>query len=204
MGDRSDILRSFVRQAADRASKRLGPLGSLGKRIRDLAKTAGIVPDSALTKAIGRAPNVTQASVVARDGRLWVEACFGTEQWTRVSFEPREPRFAPRGPKELTFAVDPPELANKAAVRDLVAALAALVAHTLWAPLLGSMEEPVFDAIAERDGSNVRVDLRTVPAVRNAMQSGVGPLFEALELGKVHVVDGGLRLGMKLPPLLGP
>lgn len=204
MGERSDIFRSFVRHAADRATQRLGPLGSLGKRLRQFARSAGTIPNSAITKAVGRATNVTQASCVCRDGRIWVEVCFGTDDWVRASFAPAGSRFAPRGPKELTFDVEPPEMANKAAVRDLVAALAALVAHTLWAPLLGPQQDPVFDAIAERDGTKVRVDLRTVPAVRAAMQGPMGQMFDALELGRAEVVDEGLRIGMKLPPLLGP
>jgi hypothetical protein len=80
----------------------------------------------------------------------------------------------------------------------------ALIAHTLWSPLLGRPSTVTYDAIAERDEGDVRVDLRTVPAVRIAHQRGLGQMFDVLELNGVHVVDGGLRLKLKLPPLFAP
>jgi hypothetical protein len=87
-------------------------------------------------------------------------------------------------------------------VRDLIGAIAALVAHSLWAPFFGRLLNPSFDAIAERDGSHVRIDLRSVPAVRSAHQKGLGQLFDMLELSGLSVSDGALRLHVKLPPLL--
>jgi hypothetical protein len=89
-------------------------------------------------------------------------------------------------------------------VRDLIAAIGALIAHALWAPFLGRLLNPSYDAIAEREGAEVRVDLRSVPAVRMAQQKGLGQLFDFLELSNVHVTDGALRLTVKLPPIFAP
>jgi hypothetical protein len=84
----------------------------------------------------------------------------------------------------------------------LVGAIAALVAHVLWAPFFGRLLNPSYDVIAERDGAEVRVDLRSVPAVRAAYNKGLSQLLDMLELGGLGVVDGALRLQIKLPPLL--
>jgi hypothetical protein len=89
-------------------------------------------------------------------------------------------------------------------VRDLVAAIAALVAHALWAPFFGRLLNPSYDAIAEREGPEVRVDLRTVPAVRTATQKGMGQVLDFLELSQLYVIDGALRLNIKLPSLFAP
>ena len=93
-------------------------------------------------------------------------------------------------------------MAGRARARDLVGAIAALIAHALWAPFFGRLLNPSYDAIAERDGSEVRVDLRSVPAVRAAHKKGMAQLFDMLELSGIGVVDGALRLKIKLPPLL--
>jgi hypothetical protein len=203
MGDRSDFVRSIVRGLAEGAGKRLGvPLSGLAKLLREALAQASSVSDRQIAKALTRVPQVREASAVCRDERIWIDATFEDGANVRVSVFPLPPRFAPRGAKELLFQVEPELAAGRAQVRDLVGAIAALVAHALWAPFFGRLLNPSFDAIAERDGENVRVDLRTVPAVRAAHQKGLGQLFDMLELRSLSVSDGALRLHVKLPPLL--
>jgi hypothetical protein len=203
MGDRSDFVRSLVRGLAEGAGKRLGvPLTSLARLLREAIAQASSVSDRQITKALTRIPQVREASAVCRDERIWIDATFDDGENVRLSVAPLPPRFAPRGAKELTFHIEPEPLAARAQVRDLVGAIAALVAHSLWAPFFGRLLNPSFDAIAERDGAQVRVDLRSVPAVRAAQQKGLGQLFDMLELSSLTVSEGALRLHVKLPPLL--
>lgn len=203
MGDKSDFVRSLVRGFAEGASKRLGvPLSNLSRLLREALAQASSVSDRQIAKALTRVPQVREASAVCRDERIWIDATFEDGENVRVSITPLPPRFAARGAKELSFHIDPEALAGRAQVRDLVGAIAALVAHSLWAPFFGRLLNPSFDAIAERDGAQIRVDLRSVPAVRAAHQKGLGQLFDMLELSSLTVNEGSLRLHVKLPPLL--
>ena len=205
MSDRSDFLRSLVRGFAEGAGKRLGiPFTGLQKLIREALAQASSVSDRQIAKALTRVSGVREASAVCRDERIWIEATFDQGQTVSLSVTPLSARFAPRGAKEVSFRVEPPELAARAEVRELVGAIAALIAHTLWAPFFGRILNPIYDAIAERDGADVRVDLRSVPAVRAAAQRGLTQLFDVLELSGLGVTDGVLRLHIKLPTLLMP
>lgn len=205
MGDRSDLFRSLVRGFAEGAGRRLGvPFANLQKLLRDAIAQASSVSDRQIAKALTRVGSVREASAVCRDERIWIQATFEHGDTLNVSVEPLAARFAPRGAKEVSFRVEPSELAGRAEVRDLVGAIAALVAHTLWAPFFGRLLNPVYDAIAERDGAEVRVDLRSVPAVRAAAQRGLTQVFDILELSGLAVIDGALRLHIKLPALMAP
>jgi hypothetical protein len=197
-------MRSLVRGFAEGAGRRLGvPLQALQKLMRESLAQASSVSELQITKALMRVEGVREASVVCREPRIWIEATLGDER-VSLSLQPLGARFAPRGAKELIFVVEPAELAGKSQVRDLVGALAALVAHTLWAPFLGRPANVRYDAIAERDGAEVRVDLRSVPAVRTAQQRGLAQMFDVLELSGMHVQEGALRLHVKLPSLFAP
>jgi hypothetical protein len=204
MGDRSDYLRSLVRAFAEGAARRLGvPLAALQRLLREAVLQASSVSDRQITKALARVPSVREASAVCRDERIWIEATFDDGESLQLSVAPIGARFAPRGAKELLFRVEPEAMAGRARARDLVGAIAALVAHVLWAPFFGRLLNPSYDVIAERDGTDeVRVDLRSVPAVRAAYNKGLAQLLDMLELGGLGVVDGALRLQIKLPPLL--
>jgi hypothetical protein len=205
MGDRSDLFRSLVRGFAEGAGRRLGvPFTGLQKLVREALAQASSVSDRQITKALTRVSGVREASVVCRDERIWIEATFEEGHTVSLSVQPLSARFAPRGAKEVSFRVDPGELAGRAEVRELVGAIAALIAHTLWAPFFGRILNPRYDAIAERDGTDVRVDLRSVPAVRAAAQRGLTQLFDILELSGLGVSDGVLRLHIKLPTLNMP
>ena len=205
MSDRSDFMKSLVRGFAEGASKRIGlPLESLRKMVRTALAQASSIGDHQIAKALTRVQGVSEASAVCRDERIWIEATSTDGLVLRFSIEPLGARFAPRGAKEVIFRVEPEELAGKAFARDLIGAVAALIAHTLWGPFLGRTASPQYDAIAEREGSEVRVDLRSVPAVRSAHQRGLAQLFDALELGGIEVLDGALKLHLKLPPILMP
>ena len=205
MGNRADVLRSLVRGFAEGVGSRIGePLAGISRAFRTLLADISSISDRQIATALTRVANVREASAVCRDDRIWIEATFSEGDSVSLSLEPLYARFAPRGAKEVTFRVTPNELAGRAEVRDSVGAIAALVAHTLWAPFVGRAAQPVYDAIAEREGPSVRVDLRTVPAVRAATQRGLSQLFEVLELSSLNVTEGALRLHIRLPSLMPP
>lgn len=205
MGDRADFMRSVLRGFAEGAGKRLGiPLRSLQRLMREAMAQASSVSEAQISKVLARVPDVREASAVCRDECIWIDATLTDGQRIQVAVKPTGARFAPRGAKEVIFHLEPAELAGRACVRDLVAAISALIAHALWGPFFGRLLNPSYDAIAERDGAEVRVDLRTVPAVRAAHQKGLSQMFDLLELSGVYVTDGALRLSIKLPLLFAP
>ena len=205
MGKSSDLLRSLVRGFAEGAGRKLGvPFHGLSRTLRDAFAELSSVNDREIAKALTRVSGVREASAVCRDERIWIEATFDEGDRVSVSLQPLAARFAPRGAKEVSFRLEPSELAGRAEVRDLIGAIAALIAHTLWAPFFGRVANPRYDAIAERDGGDVRVDLRSVPAVRAAAQRGLMQLFDVLELGGLAVTEGALRLHIRLPALMAP
>ena len=205
MGDGYDFLRSLIRGFAEGAGHRLGvPFRNVQKLLRDTIAQASSVPERQIAKALTRVSSVREASVVCREDSVRIEATFEEGDAVSLSVIPTAARFAPRGAKELSFRVEPAELAGRLEVRDMVGAIAALVAHTLWAPFFGRLLNPSYDAIAERDRDEVRVDLRSVQAVRTAHQKGLGQLFDLIELSGLSVIDGAIRLHVKLPPILLP
>jgi hypothetical protein len=201
----ANYLRSLIRGFAEGVGSRLGlPIAALQRLLREAVLQASSVSDRQITKALARVPSVREASAVCRDERIWIQATFDDGESVELSLSPLGARFAPRGAKELLFHVEPEAMAGRARARDLVGAVAALVAHVLWAPFFGRLLNPSYDAIAEREGAEVRVDLSSVPAVRAAHNKGLAQLFDLLDLAGLGVVDGALRLQIKLPPLLAP
>jgi hypothetical protein len=200
-----DELRSLMRGAARRASDGLGKLNALAEArrvLRELAKQRLLVPEGALGAAVARATGATDASVRARDGALWVDVHFDDGEHLEACFEPGTPTFAPRGPKELVWNVSPSESWRSRHLLDVASALSTGVAHALWAVVLPRELSDLGPAIVDRDGADrIRVDLRTVPAVRELSGQAGAAIIEVLELSSIECEDGELRLQLKLPGL---
>ena len=206
MSDRLDTLRSLIRAGADRARDRLegiGPVAAVRKVIQELRRQRTIVTDRQLGSALAHAPGVEVASVSARRGALRVDATFRDGHTVAFDLMPFAARFAPRGAKEIVLQVVPPEAAGDTRVRDLVSSLAGAIAQGLWAVMLRPKPEDLHGAIVDRDGEGLlRVDLRTVPAVRKVQGKGPTALaLELLELQRIVIEEGELALKVKLPPL---
>jgi hypothetical protein len=202
---RLDALRSLMRGAVSRAGEGLGKLGGLGEARRilaELAKKRLLVPEAAVTAAVARAHGVESAAAQIRDGAVFVDAFFTDGDHLQVRLEPGAPTFAPRGPKELVFHVSPLEAARSRHLHGVVSALSTAVAHALWAVALPRGDADV-GAIVDREGEDrLRVDLRSVPAVRELLGRGsAGAIVELLELAGLECERGELRLELKLPSL---
>jgi len=203
MSDRLDVLKSLVRGAATRAGstlRELGPVAALRRAVADVARQRAVIDARSLTNAVAHARGVSAASVVVRDGAIRVEASFESGPLS-FSLLPQGARFAPRGAKELRFRVEPASLVGDGRVADVAGVVSARVARALWGALLrGEYEEG--GAIVDRDGDVLRVDLRTVSAVRRAHVHGpIAAFVDVLELADLTAEEGQLRLTLRPPHL---
>lgn len=207
MTRRIDVVRSWVRTAAEgagRGLRRIVPLHGFKELARDLRLRRIAIPTSRIGSALAHAPEMRSVAVVAGEGRLHVDAVFKDGDALQVAFVPFGVRFAPRGAKELVFRVDPPESTGRMRTLLLASALAGEIAAELYRPALGGSEpEDPSGAIVDREGNDrLRIDLRTVPAVRRAgSASPLAIMMELLEVSAIQVEGDAVRMELKLPRL---
>jgi hypothetical protein len=146
---------------------------------------------------------VREASVACQGGRIRIDAAFDDGTHLEVGLVPWDVRFAPRGAKEVVFRLEPMALCRDRHVPELVATVAAVVAHTLWSVALGGAPIRSEGVYVDKEADDLfRVDLRNVPAVRARMSnSSMAAMFEALALGNMRADDGTLLLTLELPGL---
>ena len=86
----------------------------------------------------------------------------------------------------------------------LISALAGLIAKSIWPMLMPIESVDLAGAIVDRDGeSGVRVDLRSVPAIRQAISRGsLGMVVDVLEAEAIVVEANQLSIKLRLPQLL--
>jgi len=200
---RLDILKSLVRSAAKASGERLSKLSTVTnarQAIEELRARRSTLNEADVGRAItSGTTGVRAATVSLRNGRAAVD--LGYEDGRNLTFAiiPEQTRFAPRGAKEVIFSVEPPEVVEDARAREVVGALAAAIARALWGPVLG--ERTVHEqALVDREGARLRADLRTVPAVRAALEGS--PLAMALEVISIEsfaIEDRVLRVVIALP-----
>lgn len=201
-----DIVKSLIRTVADEARHRVeqsAPVSAARAVLDQLKEQRAILSEGALTAAAAHADGIRAATVTCRDGRIFVDATLRTGDDVHFSLAPGGVFFAPRGAKEIAFHVDPPEVVTSA--RAIVASLAACIARTIW-PMLSRDGRDRFDgAIVDTDrGGTLRVDLRTVSAVRAAMSKGPqAMILDVLSLEAIRPESGQLVLKLKLPQLIG-
>lgn len=202
MTDRFDILRSWVRVAADHAVRRVKDariVSAATQLVERLTQQRWRLSDEMLTAAAAHADGVDSAMVTCHSGRLFVDASMTNGREIQFSLAPRGVRFAPRGAKEIAFDVEPPDAHDS----SIVGALAACIAKATWPMIAPTGSVDVGAAIVDRESpGRLRVDLRTVPAVRHFASTQAGAMiFDALELESIRVEPGALSLKLKLPQL---
>ena len=200
---RLDVLRSLVRAAGDGARARLsqvGPLATLRERLASLRDGRLPIPAARITACLARAEGVSELSASALDGAIRVHAYLTDGTAVELAIEPKSAQFAARGAKEVSFRVHPPEAAHGKAARALIGSLGGLIAHTLFAVIATGYTEGEA-ALAERDGAGgLRVDLRSLPSLRNAPKA-LSVALDALVLDSVEVEDGAMVLRVRLAGL---
>jgi hypothetical protein len=202
MTDRFDIVRSLVRAAADRTIERVKGtrIASATMQILErLTQQRWRLSDEALTAAAAHAEGVDSAMVACHSGRLFVDASMTNGREVQFSLAPASVRFAPRGAKEISFDVEPPDAHDT----SIVGALAGCIAKATWPMIAPPDSIDVGGAIVERESpGRLRVDLRSVPAVRRfASTQAAMMIFDVLELESLRVEPGALAIKLKLPQL---
>lgn len=204
---RLDVLRSLLRSTARGAGATLAssPLaGAVRKLIEQSALGLGkvVVRDEQLTAAVARGEEVTAATVVSARGCLRVDVSFSDGELLRMALFPEGAAFAPLGAKELSFRVEPHELAQRMRSRDVIGAIAGEIARSLWRPALARAPRSTEPAFVSHDRDRLVVDLRSVPEVRWAMRQRVySALVELLRPRALEVGEGGLTLLLALEGL---
>lgn len=202
MTDRFDIMRSWVRLAADQAVHRITRtrVAVVTKQLLErLTQQRWRLSDELLTSAAAHADGVDSAMVACHSGRMFVDASMSNGKEVQFSLAPRSVRFAPRGAKEISFDVEPPDAHDT----SIVGALAGCIAKATW-PMITPRDSSDFGgAIVEREAAGrLRVDLRSIPAVRRfALTQTAAMIFDILELESLRVEPGALALKLKLPQL---
>jgi hypothetical protein len=202
MTDRFDIMRSWVRLAADQAVHRITrtKVALVTKQLLErLTQQRWRLSDELLTSAAAHADGVDSAMVACHSGRMFVDASMSNGKEVQFSLAPRGVRFAPRGAKEISFDVEPPDAHDT----SIVGALAGCIAKATW-PMIAPADSSDFGgAIVEREAAGrLRVDLRSIPAVRRfALTQTAAMIFDILELESLRVEPGALALKLKLPQL---
>lgn len=202
MSKRGDLLRSLVHRAAKAGADRIGRMPAVAgarQAIEELKQRRASLGEAALSSAVAHAPGVRASSVSISGGLMRIDLAFDDGESRVFAVEPEAVRFAPRGAKEVLFAVEPPEMVSDARVRDAVGCVAAAIARTLWGPALPPRAGDE-QALVEREGARLRADLRTVPAVRAALEgSALAMALEVLTIESFTLEDRALRLKIGLP-----
>ena len=191
-----DVVRSLVRLVGEGVVRQWRKVDGGAKRlVADLQMHRRSIEDPKLTAAVAQAAGVRSVSLRAESGAARIDASFESGEELQVAFVPLATRFAPRGAKELSFRVEPPELAQHPRVRSLFAALAAEVARGVWR-IVEFEAPPAGEGIVEVESrGTLRIDLRTLPAVRQLLQrAGFAILLEAVELRSIRADEGAFHL----------
>ncbi len=193
-----DILASLLRSTARSVAQQLRRL-QVPPRFRRVLQDALMrrvtLKDEQLTAATGQVPGISEVTVSATAECLRIDARLDEGSSLVASLIPEGAVFAPRGAKEVSFRVEPGEVAASLVIRNTVAAIAALMARTVWGPLLPRQTAGAHLPFVERDGARLRVDLRTVPEVRNALRlQAVALAIDALDVRHVACTEDGLQL----------
>lgn len=204
---RFDVFRSLLRSTVLSAEQGLANLpgaDAVKRLIEQAAHGLGrvVVRDEQLTAAVARGGDVSEATVSSGRGCVRVDVTFNDGELLRMSLWPDGTAFAPLGAKELSFRVEPDDLAQRTRSRDVIGAIAGEIARTLWKPALARAPHSREPALVSSDRGRMIVDLRSVPEVRWAMRQRVYSAFvELLRPRTIEVGDGCLTLLLALEGL---
>lgn len=207
MTSRFDVFKSLVRSAAKAGAERVRSLDAVAgarRAIDELRNRRVSLGEGMLGSAVAHAPGMRAATVSLREGRVVVDAGYEDGRTLAIAVVPEAARFAPRGAKEVIFRVEPPEVVEDARAREIVGCLAGAIARGLWGPMLGEPREEEA-ALVDREGARLRADLRSVPAVRAALEgSPLAMALDVLTIRGFEVEDRALRISLGLPTMMAP
>ena len=196
------LLRSAARAVSERA-RRLDLPATVRQALQDALARRVLLRDAQLTQAAGCAPRIAAITVCSKPEGLQIDASLVDGGELRAILVPLGAAFAPGGAKDISFRVLPAEAAEQRALMDVVCAITSLLARAVWGPFMPPDCGTSPWAAVECDGDVMRVDLRTVPAVRAAMgRSPMNMVVDMLSIGEIRAEPGALHLTLALPELL--
>jgi len=196
-GGHSGPLR-FLEQATRGARARWRAVRALGQRLDALRSGWLTVPVARLRGLLLEAPGMESVLLDAAPGRLRI--AFETRDGLPWRLELGDPRivFAPGGAKELSVPVLGRGEGDERGAEVVVAAIGAAVASSCW-PWLAA-RPGLSGGLVERDSADRwRIDLRTIPAVRELLVRGGGPMVELVQVAEARWTEAGLQLRLRLP-----
>ena len=198
---KGDVLRSWVREAADRAKNATlasRPVARVRRVVNDALRQRVDVNERAIATALAKTRGMAEVSIQIRNGAVRVEGLGEDRRTISFSLLPLGAFFAPRGAKELRFKVEPPHLASDGRITDAAAVLGGLMAGRLWGPLLRSYDPG--PAQVTRDGDLLSIDLRSVPEARRAQATpALAVALDVFEVSQLTAEAGSLSLKLTLP-----
>lgn len=206
--DRMDMVRSLVRSAARRAKDAVlerDLVGRVKTAASDLVNQRTRVPEQELSRVFAYAPGVASATATARDGVLAVHVTFDDGEFIAAELTPSRLAFAPRGAKEVEFAIQLAPGSAAARLTEVVGALGEHIAAVVWglgAARLGRRSAPPPGPSAihvDRVDGRVRVDLRTSRAARQFRGTPLEPMLDVFELRALRATGEALELDLGLP-----
>lgn len=195
---RFDYLRSLLRSttvsARDQFS-RLKQLPTIHQALQDAIRRRVKLSDKQITAAVGCLSGISAVTVKASPGCLRINASLTDGRDLIARLIPSGVVCAPRGAKDLTFRVDPASIASDIRLAEIVGAIAGEIAQAVWGPLLFQKSRSRHPAFVESEGDLLRVDLRTVPDVRVAIdQRATELMIDTLVVKQMTAEDGALCL----------
>ena len=209
MGDRLDILRSFVRVAADRVKSAAPGRDILERATRAMSMIRNrevVVPAHELQRQLARSMSFRSLSLQLVQGTLGFDIESDSGQPIVFSWSQPRVRFAAQGAKEISVLVESDSPAGVRAASEIFEGFAEMIASRLWPSAHRDSQSDV-GTIVERDqSSGLRVDLRSVPAVRRLSRDPTRRLLmEAIGLRAIRFEERGVVFqihvtGLDAPP----
>ena len=180
-----------------RQSKPWAQIRTLADQVR---RPGQRLPSDELSRVLLCAGGLTELTVLCDSGGMHIDAVCD-DQPLSLTLVPTAATFAPRGAKEVAFRAEPAECATHRCTREMVSMLGYGVAQTLWGPLLATATQSrsAVGGLVDVRGAELRVDLRTVPAVRECMaRPGRAQLMEVVNVRSMRCGDDGIRFEVRL------
>lgn len=191
------MVRSVIRQGSQGLEKRWGTLRESFSRsgwLRRMQQHELRIVDAELTRRMARLVPVSALTIAVSESGVHAHASLQDGEVLDVLLTSMVVRFATGGAKELELMVYPSQLSTHPVTRSLAMAFAAVVAHSLWRVVLGPAESAELMTVDDDDG-RLRVDLRSLPAVRAALhRQWARTIIDMVNLKRIQPEPGRLRL----------
>lgn len=198
-----DVVRSVIRQGAQGVEQKWGTLRqgfSISGWLRRMRRHEVRIADDELTRRMAKLVPASALTIAVSESGVHAHASLQDGEVLDVLLTSMMARFATGGAKELELMVYPSQLSTHPVTRSLATAFAAVVAHSLWRVVLGPAESVELITVDDDDG-RLRVDLRSLPAVRAALhRQWARTIIDMVNLKRIQPEPGRLRL--ILAPLL--